>query len=102
MAIIKKVYPERNITIVTFIIPKEVAEGIAECSIVGDFNNWNPIVHKMKKKAETGEFTLKIELPSNKTYEFKYLCSNGNWLVEDDSDGLVPNVHGSTNSLLKT
>lgn len=102
MAISKKVFPERNITIVTFIIPKEVAAGINECSIVGDFNNWNPMVHKMKKNVNTGEFMLKIELPANKTFEFKYLCSNGVWLVEDESDVLVPNVYGSINSVLKT
>lgn len=102
MPISKKTYPEKNITIVTFTIPKQVSEKFLECSIVGDFNNWNPNIHKMRRKSPNDEFTLKIELPAFKTFEFKYLFNDSNWFIEDEADGLVPNIHGSQNSVLKT
>lgn len=56
----------------------------------------------MKRKTIEDEFTLKIELPAFKTYEFKYLFNDSNWFIEDGADGLVENIHGSQNSVLKT
>ncbi len=47
MPITKKTYADKKITVVTFTIPKEIAEKFIQCSIVGDFNNWNPLVHKI-------------------------------------------------------
>ncbi|HPN37523.1 MAG TPA: isoamylase early set domain-containing protein [Melioribacteraceae bacterium] len=102
MPLSKKNYIEKNITLVTFTIPKDIAKNFTQCSIVGDFNNWNPLTHKMKRKSIDDEFVLKIELPAFKTYEFKYLFNDSNWYIEDEADGLVPNIHGSQNSVLKT
>ncbi len=102
MPLTKKTYAEKKITLVTFTIPREIAEKFTQCSIVGDFNNWNPLVHKMKRKSIKDDFTLKIELPAFKTFEFKYLFNDSNWFIEDEADGIVPNIHGSQNSVLKT
>jgi len=98
---IKKDYNfKTNTAIVTFTIPESISVDYSACSVVGDFNNWNPEIHKMHRLNSFESFVIKIELPANKTFQFKYLFNDNKWFIEGDSDGLIPNVHGTENSIL--
>lgn len=71
---------------VTFRIPSEFAENFATASLVGDFNNWNKKVDKMKKLKKDGSFSLQKTFESGKEYQFKYLLGSNNWMNETESD----------------
>ncbi len=44
---------------VTFRLPKEVAQGAKNVTVVGDFNNWNLTETKMNKLSN-GDFTITL------------------------------------------
>ena len=71
---------------VTFKISSEFAQNFATASLVGDFNNWDKKVDKMKKLKKDGSFTIQKTFESGKEYQFKYLLGNKNWMNETESD----------------
>ncbi|MFH0733388.1 MAG: isoamylase early set domain-containing protein [bacterium] len=100
MPITKELIPRSKSAIVTFTVPIDISSSHTACSIVGDFNNWNPTVHQLRRSNFYSPFSIKIELPVNKTYEFKFLFEDSSWYVENEADGFIQNVHGTQNSLL--
>jgi len=102
LAISKKYFDDNKKVIVTFQIPEDISVQFLECSVVGDFNNWNPFVHKLRRMNESSCFTLKVELPVNQVFGFKYLFNDNNWYIESESDGTITNIHGTQNSVLIT
>jgi len=78
-----------NLCKVTFRLPKEAAHNAETATVIGDFNNWDPTEHKMKK-LKNGDFTLTLDLPCNREYSFRYLIDANHW--EDDwfADKYVP------------
>jgi 1,4-alpha-glucan branching enzyme len=90
-----------NLCKVTFRLPKEAAQNAKTATVVGDFNNWDPTEHKMKK-LKNGDFTLTLDLPCNREYSFRYLIDANRW--EDDwfADKYVPHESDTDNSVLIT
>jgi len=99
---LKKHYtaPE-NLCKVTFRLPKEAALNAKTATVVGDFNNWDPTEHKMRK-LKNGDFTLTLDLPCDREYSFRYLINTNRW--EDDwfADKYVPYESDTDNSVLIT
>jgi 1,4-alpha-glucan branching enzyme len=90
-----------NLCKVTFRLPKEAAHNAETATVVGDFNNWNPTEHKMKK-LKNGDFTLTLDLPCNREYSFRYLIDANHWENNWFADKYVPNEFDSDNSLVMT
>jgi len=90
-----------NLCKVTFRLPKEAAHNAKTATVVGDFNNWDPTEHKMKK-LKNGDFTLTLGLPCNREYSFRYLIDANRW--EDDwfADKYVPHESEADSSMLIT
>jgi 1,4-alpha-glucan branching enzyme len=65
---------------ITFSLPIDQA-----VSVVGDFNNWNPYAHPLKKRSN-GTRSVKVELEPGRSYRFKYLAEDGSWLTDPDAD----------------
>lgn len=87
---VKKMCPKsKPPSIVTFRIPKEAVTGARNVSIVGDFNKWNMTQSRMKKM-KNGDFTLTIELPCNREYNFRYVVDADQWQKDWFADGYVP------------
>ncbi len=84
---------------VTFKVSKEMAAGAESVTVVGDFNNWDPIETPLKK-LKSGEFSGTVELEQGKAYEFRYLVGGESWYNEPDADGFSANTFGSENSLI--
>ncbi len=69
--------------------------------LVGDFNDWNTVAAPMKK-ARDGGFSLEVDLPSGRDYQFRYLTDKGVWLNDSAADAYVPcSFAGTENSLVK-
>ena len=67
---------------VTFSLDAETADG--PVSVVGDFNDWSPFSHVMKKRSGGGR-SASITVPAGSEVHFRYLASEGRWFDDDDA-----------------
>lgn len=72
-----------------------------EVSIVGDFNNWQPVVMKQARKAGS-PFRAKVRMPKDGQFQFRYLVDGEVWQNDEAADAYWPNEHGSENSVVFT
>ncbi len=92
---LKKEYlKSRNACKVVFRLPKQAAPGAGYIAVVGDFNEWNPEAHPMKK-LKNGDFTATIELTPGKDYQFRYLIDGERWENDWQADAYVQNPFGA-------
>lgn len=80
---------------VTFALPQDVGP----VSVVGTFNDWDPMKHPMKKRSN-GTRSVSVELKKGETHEFRYLADGDRWLNEPDVDAKT-NQDGTVNSILE-
>lgn len=82
---------------VTFVL------GVEDCdrpvSVVGDFNNWDPLATPLRKRSN-GTRSASVELPTGGSYRFKYLADGGMWFGDIDADSFVDDANPLTDSLL--
>ena len=79
--VIKTTKPGRDGTVrVTFALPAEAPSGAV--SVVGDFNDWNPYAHPLRKRAN-GVRSAVVTLPAGSTLRFRYLAEGGRWFNDD-------------------
>lgn len=88
---------EAPVAKVTFALP--LADADLATSVVGDFNDWNPLAHPLRKRSN-GTRSVTVEVPTGGTYRFKYLSEDGTWFCDPTADGYEPNEFGAVNSLL--
>lgn len=68
-----------------------------EVFLTGDFNNWNPKTHPMKKQGN-GMWNKTVMLSPGK-YEYKFLV-DGNWAEDPRNERACANCFGTRNSVL--
>lgn len=69
-------------TRVTFALPADHPCGTV--SVVGDFNDWQPGLHEMRRR-RNGIRTVSVILPPG-THRFRYLATGGLWFDDDGAD----------------
>ena len=84
---------------VTFSLP--LSEAPEPISVLGDFNDWSPLAHPLKKRSN-GTRSVTIELPKGQRYAFKYLADGGTWFQDPTASDQTTNEYGETNSILVT
>ena len=94
MAISKRYIKKKKNYSVTFTIPKKISKEFKTASVVGDFNNWDLHANEMKKVKKTGEFKIKIELPPNGEYKFRYLLDGVQWINDESADKYITTHFG--------
>ncbi len=100
MSLKKQFLKSKNTCKVTFSLPKEVVEGVAEVKVLGDFNNWdrnNGII--MKASAKNG-YQATLELEPGREYQFRYLINDNRWENDWAADGYVRTPFGVENSIV--
>lgn len=80
---------------VKFSFKPESAETV---EILGLNSDWQNAVIMSRKK--DGTFSADVNLPKDSQHEFRYLVDEKDWLNEPDADQEIPNIYGSTNSLI--
>ena len=68
---------------VTFVLTLE--EAPEATSVVGDFNNWNPLATPMKKRSN-GTRSASVVLQPGEEFSFKYLTDGGHWFADGHAD----------------
>jgi len=85
--LIKTTKPGQDGTVrVTFALPIDEPGGAV--SVVGNFNNWNPFTHPLRKRANRTR-SAAVTVQAGSTLHFRYLAEGGVWF-DDES---VP-AHG--------
>jgi len=70
--------------------------GAQEVILMGDFNNWNPKKHLMKKDGN-GVWNKAVILPPG-SYEYKFLV-DGHWKEDPQNDQTCLNCFGTYNNI---
>ena len=78
---------------VIFTLPSESVANAAEGILLGEFNNWNPEEGIHLQKKEDGSMIAELSLTAGKTYEYRYLLSDGRW-VNDNNGKAFSQVYG--------
>ena len=65
---------------VTFVLP--ASEPAGAVSVVGDFNDWDPHAHPLRKRSN-GTRSAAVDVPSGSTLHFRYLAEGGVWFDDD-------------------
>jgi 1,4-alpha-glucan branching enzyme len=68
---------------VTFVLPATEPPGAV--SVVGDFNDWNPYAHPLRKRSN-GVRSAVATIPAGTTLRFRYLAEGGLWF-DDETAG---------------
>lgn len=96
MALTKKFLKTKPVCKVTFAIAAAEADTVA---VAGDFNNWD--TKTPLKKLKNGTFKGTFDIPTEKSYEFKYVV-DGEWVNEEAADGYQWNDYAAAeNSVLE-
>jgi 1,4-alpha-glucan branching enzyme len=89
--VIKTTRPGRDGTVrVTFALPIDEPGGAV--SVVGNFNNWNPHTHPLRKRANRTR-SAAVTVQAGTTLHFRYLAEGGVWF--DDESVFVENGDGA-------
>lgn len=98
---VKKEYLNSNANCrVRFSLPQDMLTSVKKASVVGDFNEWDPETAIMKKRSN-GTYSVTVELPVGKEYQFRYLLDGNAWMNEEEADKQVQSPFSdSLNSVL--
>lgn len=73
------------------------ANNATEVILMGDFNNWNPQKHPMKKDAN-GLWQKAVIIPPGR-YEYKFLV-DGHWKKDPQNEYICSNSYGTYNNVI--
>lgn len=92
----KKYLKSRAACQVTFTLPAPAAERVC---VIGDFNNWIPDAHPMKKQKD-GSFTATVELENGRAYRYRYFIDGFTYENDHCADWYDPNPYGGDDSVV--
>ena len=72
-----------------------------QAALVSDFNGWQPLSMKKAKK-RGGPFRVKVRMPKDGQYQFRYLINGRTWTNDVDADEERANEFGESNSVVNT
>lgn len=84
---------------VSFKLPAEFVADAVSGVVVGEFNNWNPEEGIYLQKQEDGSMIAELALTPGKTYEYRYLLSDGRW-VNDYNEKTFSNNYAVENCVI--
>ncbi len=96
---LRRTKPTSDRTKITFAVPHDLAP--ASVSLIGEFNEWNPEAHPMKKRSN-GTRSVTLELPTGRSWEYLYVTDDGVFFCDPEAEALVANPYGGANSVVTT
>lgn len=100
---LKKSFVKNNtVCRVTFTVSKEACKGVNTVNIAGDFNSWSS-TDKPLDKQEDGSFSITLDLPVDREFQFRYLFDGCRWENDWNADKYIPAPYGNAdNSVVVT
>lgn len=84
---------------VTFVIDHR--EDLGKVSVVGDFNDWTPGVHRFVRRRNRTR-SVAVRLPAGSRYRFRYLSEGWGWFNDDAADAYERGEYGADNCVVLT
>lgn len=85
---IKTGKPDRDDVVrVTFVLPGNDPAG--PVSVVGDFNDWDPFAHPLRRRAN-GTRSAVVKVPAGSKLLFRYLAEGGLWFDDESAEQIDP------------
>ena len=82
--VIKTARPDRDDVVrVTFVLPVDEPSGAV--SVVGNFNDWDPFAHPLRKRTN-GTRSASVKVPAGTRLHFRYLGEGGIWFDDAAAD----------------
>lgn len=75
---------------VTFTLSAETVGDATSAVLLGEFNNWNTDEAIILKKQKDGSMKATTTLEAGRTYQYRYLLSDGRWVNDHRADEYVP------------
>ena len=75
-----------------------VADDGRAVSLVGNFNNWNPEIHPLRRRSN-GTRSVAIVLGNGQRASFRYLAEEACFFDDPDGDAIEPNGIGQTHTV---
>lgn len=75
---------------VTFTLSAETVGDATSALLLGEFNNWNSDDGIILKKQKDGSMKATTTLEEGRTYQYRYLLSDGRWVNDHRADEYVP------------
>ncbi len=72
---------------VTFALPGDEPAGAV--SVVGDFNDWDPFAHPLRRRSN-GTRTAVVKVPAGSKLLFRYLAEGGLWFDDETAEQVDP------------
>ena len=85
-------------TDIVFRYRPETGARVRSCSVVGNFNGWDPLADPMHAQ-EDGCFWLKVGLIPG-TYEYKFVVDQDHWIADPLAHGNISDGYWGHNSIL--
>ena len=98
-AVVKQYLKSRQVCKVSFRLPCDGALGADTVTLVGDFNNWDDKATPMKRQ-KNGDYTVTLELETNREYRFRYCIDGSKWENDWCADRYDPNPFGGCDSVV--
>lgn len=73
-------------TKVTFTLSADVVADATEGLLLGEFNNWDQANGISLKKQKDGSLKAIASLEAGRTYQYRYLLSDGRWVNDDKAE----------------
>lgn len=89
MSLKKTFLKEKNLCKVTFSVSQEAAQGAKSINLAGDFNSWSSTDTPLKP-GKDGSFSVTLELPVDKEFQFRYLLDGCRWENDWKADKYIP------------
>jgi 1,4-alpha-glucan branching enzyme len=92
MSLQKRFLKSKPVCKVTFKLPKQVAAGAEAVCLAGEFNEWDTTATPMLR-LKSGDFSVTLDLETDRTYQFRYLVDGERWENDPEADGYVPSEY---------
>lgn len=89
MSLKKQYLTKKPVCKVTFRLPAEAIGPARSVHVLGDFNVWDPFATPMKR-LKNGDFTVTINLETDREYQFRYLIDESRWENDWCADSYIP------------
>ena len=78
---------------VKFILSAEIVAGAENGLLIGEFNNWTPEAGYSMKKTKDGGLETTVALEAGRSYQYRYLLSDGRWVNDANAIQYVHDAH---------
>lgn len=96
---VRKATSRNGTSRVTFELPAMACSESESVFLCGDFNEWSTTATPLARRKD-GRFSATLNLPSGRSYRYRFLVDQQRWENDWAADAYMPNPFGTDDSVL--